>query len=97
MTRKSCITWPRASRFDEEVSGLSFVVLFSLAWFLLGSRAIAQTVEPVISEYGVKADGKFALTNSTLAPLVVLPGTEKLQHHVRWPGSLPPAGSRHSC
>jgi hypothetical protein len=54
------------------VNGLPFVVLFGLVWFLLGSRAIAQTVEPVISEYGVNADGKFALTNGTLTPLVVV-------------------------
>jgi hypothetical protein len=51
---------------------LPFVVLFGLVWFLLGSRAIAQTVEPVISEYGVNADGKFALTNGTLIPMVVV-------------------------
>jgi hypothetical protein len=39
---------------------------------LLGSSAFAQTVQPVISEYQMKADGKFALTNGTLTPMVVV-------------------------
>jgi hypothetical protein len=43
------------------------------AWLLLGSCVLAQTVQPVISEYQAKADGKFALTNGTLTPMVVVP------------------------
>jgi hypothetical protein len=39
---------------------------------LLGSSAFGQTVQPVISEYQMKADGKFALTNGTLTPMVVV-------------------------
>lgn len=46
--------------------------LFSFAWLLLGSCLLAQTVQPVISEYQQKADGKFALTNGTLTPMVVV-------------------------
>lgn len=42
------------------------------AWLLLGSCVLAQTVQPVISEYQAKADGKFALTNGTLTPMVVV-------------------------
>jgi hypothetical protein len=38
----------------------------------LGNCGFAQTVQPVISEYQVKADGKFALTNGTLTPMVVV-------------------------
>ena len=52
--------------------GLPRVVLFSFAWLLLASGGIAQTVQPVISEYGAKADGMFALTNGTLTPMVVV-------------------------
>lgn len=48
------------------------VVLFGFAWLLLGTLAIAQTVQPVISEYGGKADGMFTLTNGTLTPMVVV-------------------------
>jgi hypothetical protein len=43
--------------------------LLRFAWLLVGSCALAQTVQPVISEYQLKADGKFALTNGTLAPI----------------------------
>jgi len=32
---------------------------------------MAQTVSPVIVEYKVKADGRFALTNNTLTPMAV--------------------------
>ena len=46
--------------------------LLWFAWSLLGSCLLAQTVQPVISEYQVKADGKFALTNGTLTPMVVV-------------------------
>ena len=46
--------------------------LLWFAWSLLGSCALAQTVQPVISEYQAKADGKFALTNGTLTPMVVV-------------------------
>jgi hypothetical protein len=46
--------------------------LLRFAWLVVGSCALAQTVEPVISEYQLKADGKFALTNGTLAPMVVV-------------------------
>lgn len=46
--------------------------LFRFAWLLAGSCVLAQTVQPVISEYQVKADGKFALTNGTLTPMVVV-------------------------
>jgi hypothetical protein len=46
--------------------------LLWFAWSLLGSCLFAQTVQPVISEYQVKADGKFALTNGTLTPMVVV-------------------------
>ena len=46
--------------------------LFWFAWSLLGSCLLAQTVQPVISEYQLKADGKFALTNGTLTPMVVV-------------------------
>ena len=46
--------------------------LLRFAWLLIGSSVLAQTVQPVISEYQVKADGKFALTNGTLTPMVVV-------------------------
>jgi hypothetical protein len=46
--------------------------LLCCAWSLLGSCVLAQTVQPVISEYQAKADGKFALTNGTLTPMVVV-------------------------
>jgi hypothetical protein len=45
---------------------------FAFALLLIESCAFAQTVEPVISEYQVKADGKFELTNGTLTPMVVV-------------------------
>lgn len=51
---------------------MPFAVLFCFAWFLLGSCLFAQTVQPVISEYGTKADGMFTLTNGTLVPMVVV-------------------------
>lgn len=47
-------------------------VVLRFAWLLAGSCVVAQTVQPVISEYQVKADGKFALTNGTLTPMVVV-------------------------
>jgi hypothetical protein len=46
--------------------------LLRFAWLLVGTCVFAQTVQPVISEYQLKADGKFALTNGTLAPMVVV-------------------------
>ena len=51
---------------------MSFEGLLACACMLLGSSAFAQTVQPVISEYQLKADGKFALTNGTLTPMVVV-------------------------
>lgn len=51
---------------------LPTAMLFGFAWLLLGSCVIAQTVQPVISEYGTKADGMFTLTNGTLTPMVVV-------------------------
>ena len=38
----------------------------------LAAPALAQTVDPVIVQYQGKAEGKITLTNSTLAPLVVV-------------------------
>jgi hypothetical protein len=46
--------------------------LLWFVWLLSGSCLLAQTVQPVISEYQMKADGKFALTNGTLTPMVVV-------------------------
>jgi hypothetical protein len=46
--------------------------LFGLALLSLGSCVSAQTVQPVISEYKLKAEGKFALTNNTLLPMAVV-------------------------
>ena len=45
----------------------------ALSIFVLvcGTAGIAQTVSPVIVEYKVKADGRFALTNNTLTPMAV--------------------------
>lgn len=43
-----------------------------LAVLLLGASLQAQTVQPVITEYKGKADGKVALTNNTLSPMVVV-------------------------
>ena len=40
--------------------------------FLLGTGALAQTVQPVIVEYRGRADGKFAVTNNTLTPMIVV-------------------------
>jgi len=51
---------------------LSFRGLLVVALSFLGSRALAQTVQPVIVEYKVKASGKFALTNNTLTPMAVV-------------------------
>jgi hypothetical protein len=48
-----------------------YVILFSLVLLLTGS-AFAQSVQPVIVEYKAKADGKIALTNNTLSPMVVV-------------------------
>jgi hypothetical protein len=51
---------------------VSFVRL--LSGVLLAVCAVftfAQTVSPVIVEYKVKADGRFALTNNTLTPMAV--------------------------
>jgi hypothetical protein len=42
------------------------------ASILVTNCLLAQTVQPLISEYQVKADGKFALTNGTLSPMVVV-------------------------
>ncbi len=39
--------------------------------FFFGCLAPAQTVSPVIVEYKVKAEGRFALTNNTLTPMAV--------------------------
>jgi hypothetical protein len=47
------------------------VALFALLGMALG-QAWAQTVSPVIVEYKEKADGKFALTNDTTSPMVVV-------------------------
>jgi hypothetical protein len=55
---------------EEKVLLLRWALWF--AWSLLGCCALSQTVQPVISEYQVKADGKFALTNGTLTPMVVV-------------------------
>lgn len=38
---------------------------------LCGTFTAAQSVSPVIVEYKVKADGRFALTNNTLTPMAV--------------------------
>lgn len=46
--------------------------LLHFAWLLVAYSVFAQTVQPVISEYPMKADGKFALTNGTLTPMVVV-------------------------
>jgi hypothetical protein len=51
-------------------SGL--VNLATIAIVLLGGTAFAQTVQPVIAEYKVKAEGKFAVTNNTLVPMAVV-------------------------
>jgi hypothetical protein len=56
----------------KEGGSLSFRALFGLALSLLWSSAFAQSVQPVISEYKVKASGKFALTNNTLTPMAVV-------------------------
>jgi hypothetical protein len=45
-------------------------VLVSTLW--LSAAMLAQTVQPVIVEYKGKADGKIALTNDTLQPMVVV-------------------------
>jgi len=47
-----------------------FRVLVSTLW--LSAALLAQTVQPVIVEYKGKADGKLALTNDTLSPMVVM-------------------------
>jgi hypothetical protein len=47
-----------------------FRVFVSTLW--LGTAMLAQTVQPVIEEYRGKADGKLALTNDTLQPMVVV-------------------------
>ena len=40
---------------------------------LLGTKlTLAQTVQPMISEYRIHGDGKFAVTNNSLGPMVVL-------------------------
>jgi hypothetical protein len=39
---------------------------------LLAVRVQAQTIQPIISEYTGKAEGKIALTNNGLTPMVVL-------------------------
>jgi hypothetical protein len=44
--------------------------LISTLW--LSAAMLAQTVQPVIVEYKGKADGKIALTNDTLLPMVVV-------------------------
>jgi len=46
--------------------------LLGIAGLVLGSLASAQTVSPVITEYKVKAEGRFALTNNTLTPMAVM-------------------------
>lgn len=70
--QKTGITERRASHLDEEGKACRFEVLFAFVWLSLGSCVFAQTVQPVISEYEAKADGKFALTNGTLIPMVVV-------------------------
>jgi hypothetical protein len=49
---------------------MSFRVFLSTLW--LSAAMLAQTVQPVIQEYKGKADGKLALTNDTLSPMVVV-------------------------
>ena len=49
--------------FVRRLSGVLLALCASCAW--------AQTVSPVIVEYKVKADGRFALTNNTLTPMAV--------------------------
>jgi hypothetical protein len=39
---------------------------------LLSAKLLAQTVQPVIAEYKSRGEGKFMVTNNTLAALVVL-------------------------
>src|ERR1700750_2616572 len=48
------------------------VVRSLFAIWVLCRCLLAQTVQPVILEYKGKADGKFALTNDTLAPMVAV-------------------------
>lgn len=43
-----------------------------MAIVCLATPALAQTVDPVLVQYQGKAEGKITLTNSTLAPLVVV-------------------------
>jgi len=44
----------------------------SLCMALVGSCALAQTVQPVISEYQMKADGSSLLTTVPSHPMVVV-------------------------
>jgi len=39
---------------------------------LVAKLSIAQTIQPMISEYKIHGDGKFAVTNNSLSPMVVL-------------------------
>jgi hypothetical protein len=48
-----------------------YLRLFPAIVLLTGSM-LAQSVQPVIVEYKVKADGKVALTNNTMSPMVVV-------------------------
>ncbi|HWB32199.1 MAG TPA: hypothetical protein VG714_03405 [Acidobacteriaceae bacterium] len=45
-------------------------IILAVLW--MGLPLAAQTVQPIITEYKAKADGKFAVTNNTLAPMVVV-------------------------
>lgn len=49
-----------------------YVVTAILLLAVCGLRAYAQSVQPVIVEYKGKADGKFAVTNNTLEPMVAV-------------------------
>jgi len=48
-----------------------YLRLLSVVTLLAGSM-LAQSVQPVIVEYKGKADGKVALTNNTMSPMVVV-------------------------
>jgi hypothetical protein len=48
------------------------VILCSVSWVVCAERTWAQTIQPVIMEYGEKADSRFEVTNDTLTPMAVV-------------------------
>jgi hypothetical protein len=63
---------PVAAAHGKRRTGICLLLAAAALALIPGKGMRAQTIEPVISEYTGKADGKFELTNNTLMPMAVV-------------------------